>query len=124
MITTNTYQVDLAEQLCVQLVVADAVFVEEVGDDVGEAIDARAKLRKGDHISLDGGGGLTHLAGSDAAHDAQGIPRCDTSQEAETGLPHRSQALPGVATTPCEAIEHEWAVCSARIVSNSALAKT
>ena len=52
----NTYQIDLAEQLCVQLVVADAEFMEEVGDDVREAVDARAELRKGHRLSLDGGG--------------------------------------------------------------------
>ncbi len=42
---SRIYQVDLAEELSVQLLVADPPLVEEIGDDVGEAVDARAELR-------------------------------------------------------------------------------
>lgn len=48
---TSTYQVDFAEQLCIQFIVADAVFMEEIGDDVREAVDARTELRKGDYMA-------------------------------------------------------------------------
>lgn len=109
------YQIHPAEELRVQLARTDVVLVEEVRDHVWEAVDARAQLWNLCQVSESGNFGgyaFVYFARRDAADDAQGVPCNHAFHEASRHLANGLEALPAAATTLCEAIEEDGAVCT------------